>query len=108
MSSTTLLYELVDASASRAPRGPALTYGGVTLEYHALAEHVHAFASGLIGLGLARSARVGIYLEKRFETVAAMFATSAAGGVFVPLNPLLKPEQVSYILRDCNVRILVT
>jgi acyl-CoA ligase (AMP-forming) (exosortase A-associated) len=28
--------------------------------------------------------------------------------VFVPVNPLLKPEQVTYILRDCNVRVLVT
>ena len=26
----------------------------------------------------------------------------------MPVNPLLKPEQVAYILRDCNVRILVT
>jgi acyl-CoA ligase (AMP-forming) (exosortase A-associated) len=33
---------------------------------------------------------------------------TAAGGVFVPVNPLLKAEQVAYILRDCNVRILVT
>jgi long-subunit acyl-CoA synthetase (AMP-forming) len=28
--------------------------------------------------------------------------------VFVPVNPLLKPEQVAYILADCNVRVLVT
>ncbi|MBL8483673.1 MAG: acyl-CoA ligase (AMP-forming), exosortase A system-associated, partial [Rhodocyclaceae bacterium] len=33
---------------------------------------------------------------------------AAAGAVFVPLNPLLKPDQVAYILRDCNVRLLVT
>ena len=26
----------------------------------------------------------------------------------MPINPLLKPEQVAYILRDCNVRVLVT
>jgi acyl-CoA synthetase (AMP-forming)/AMP-acid ligase II len=26
----------------------------------------------------------------------------------VPINPLLKAEQVAYILRDCNVRVLVT
>ncbi|MGH8728540.1 MAG: acyl-CoA ligase (AMP-forming), exosortase A system-associated, partial [Burkholderiales bacterium] len=26
----------------------------------------------------------------------------------VPINPVLKPEQVAYILQDCNVRILVT
>ena len=49
-----------------------------------------------------------IYLDKRFETVIAAFGTAAAGGVFVPVNPLLKAEQVGYILRDCNVRVLVT
>jgi acyl-CoA ligase (AMP-forming) (exosortase A-associated) len=33
---------------------------------------------------------------------------SAAGGVMVPMNPLLKPEQVAFIAADCNVRVLVT
>ncbi len=37
-----------------------------------------------------------------------MFGTAAAGGVFVPVNPLLKSEQVAYILADCDVRVLVT
>ena len=59
-------------------------------------------------MGLQRGERVAIYLEKRFETVIASFGAPAAGGVFVPLNPLLKAEQVGYILRDCNVRVLVT
>lgn len=26
----------------------------------------------------------------------------------MPVKPLLRPEQVAYILRDCNVRVLVT
>jgi acyl-CoA ligase (AMP-forming) (exosortase A-associated) len=69
---------------------------------------MQAFAGGLVELGLARAERVGVYLDKRFETVISMFGAAAAGGVFVPLNPLLKPEQVAYILRDCNVRVLVT
>ena len=38
----------------------------------------------------------------------ASFGAPAAGAVFVPVNPLLKPEQVAFILRDCNVRVLVT
>jgi acyl-CoA ligase (AMP-forming) (exosortase A-associated) len=59
-------------------------------------------------LGLARTERVAVYLEKRQEAVAALFGAAHAGGVFVPINPLLKSEQVAYILRDCNVRILVT
>ena len=28
--------------------------------------------------------------------------------MFVPINPLLKAEQVGYILRNCDVRVLVT
>jgi acyl-CoA synthetase (AMP-forming)/AMP-acid ligase II len=35
-----------------------------------------------------------------------MFGASLAGLVFVPVNPLLKGEQVGHILRDCNVRVL--
>ena len=78
------------------------------MNYGKLQEAIDRFAGGLIGLGLQRGERVAIYLEKRFETVIASFGAPAAGGVFVPLNPLLKAEQVGYILRDCNVRVLVT
>ncbi|MFN3884536.1 MAG: acyl-CoA ligase (AMP-forming), exosortase A system-associated [Rhodocyclaceae bacterium] len=103
-----LLPHLIAFSAERDPDAIALTYGKLRLSYGDLQAAVSAFANGLMRLGLARGERVGIYLEKRFETVIASFGAPAAGGVFVPLNPLLKPEQVGYILRDCNVRVLVT
>ena len=86
----------------------ALTKGAASMTYEALNRDVQSFADGVISLGLQRFERVGIYLDKRFETVVASFGAAAAGGAFVPLNPLLKPEQVAYILRDCNVRVLVT
>ncbi len=108
MPESTLLHELVAVAAERTPDAPALTYGAANWAYGALASAVQGFAHGLAGLGLARGERVAIYLEKRFETVVASFGAPAAGGVFVPLNPLLKPEQVGFILRDCDVRVLVT
>jgi acyl-CoA ligase (AMP-forming) (exosortase A-associated) len=108
ISEATLLHELIARSALRDPQAAALAYGKTSLSYGELQEAVNRFAGGLIGLGLQRGERVAIYLEKRFETVVASFGTPAAGGAFVPLNPLLKPEQVAYILRDCNVRVLVT
>ena len=103
-----LLPELISRSAQRFPEHIALTYGKDSLSYAQLQTAVSAFASGIVGLGLQRGERVAIYLEKRFETVIASFGAPAAGAVFVPLNPLLKAEQVAYILRDCNVRLLVT
>ena len=103
-----LLHELVQVAALRAHAAPALTAGSSTLSYGQLDAAIQSFASGLVALGLCRAERVGIYLEKRFEAVIASFGAPAAGGVFVPINPLLKAEQVAFIARDCDVRVLVT
>jgi acyl-CoA ligase (AMP-forming) (exosortase A-associated) len=103
-----LLQGLLLHSASRTPQALALTDGAVSLSYAGLQLQVEQFASALMGLGLERGERVGIYLEKRSEAVVASFGSAAAGGVMVPINPLLKPEQVAFILRDCNVRLLLT
>jgi acyl-CoA ligase (AMP-forming) (exosortase A-associated) len=108
MTDSTLLPDLVALAAERNATSCALTYGKQSLTYGDLHHAVTGFASGLLSLGLQRGERVAIYLEKRFETVIASFGAPAAGAVFVPLNPLLKSEQVAYILRDCNVRVLVT
>jgi acyl-CoA ligase (AMP-forming) (exosortase A-associated) len=105
---TTLLQDLVLEPAERTPQAEAVRCQDRSLAYGELAAQLSAAARGLRRLRLDRHDRVAVYLEKRFETVAALFAAAAAGGVYVPVNPQLKPEQVGYILRDCNVRVLVT
>ncbi|MDN2676393.1 acyl-CoA ligase (AMP-forming), exosortase A system-associated [Janthinobacterium sp. SUN033] len=104
----TLIHDLIFETAQRAPQAPALSWQGEEMHYAALAQSVREAACTLLALGLQRGARVAVYLEKRPENVSAMFGAAAAGGVFVPVNPLLRPEQVAYILADCNVDILVT
>ena len=108
MNESFLLPELIALAAQRLPEAIALTSGGLHLSYGDLNAKVNQFAAGLLSLGVQRGERVAIYLEKRFETVIASFGAPAAGAVFVPVNPLLKAEQVAFILRDCNVRVLVT
>jgi acyl-CoA ligase (AMP-forming) (exosortase A-associated) len=103
-----LLHELAFRQADIAPDRPALSSAGLTWDYGTLASAVREFSAAMVGLGLQRSERLGIWLEKRFETVVASFGAPAAGGVMVPMNPLLKPEQVLYIASDCQVRVLVT
>lgn len=105
---TDLIHDLIFKAAEHAPDAEALLYQDQTMSYTLLAGEIEAKASGLCALGLIRGERVAVYLEKRLETVVAIFAASVAGGVFVPVNPVLKPEQVTYILTDCAVRVLVT
>ena len=104
----TLLHELPWLAAERSPSAIALHDAGTAILYEALAHDIRRFAAVLSSLGLDRGDRVAIYLEKRAETVIASFGAPAHGAAFVPVNPLLKPEQVAYILQDCGVRVLVT
>lgn len=103
-----LLHELILHSAATHPGNTALVHRQNQQDYASLAGDIQRAAQGLLGLGLSRGERVAVYLPKQMETVHGLFAASLAGGAFVPVNPLLKPEQVGYILRDCNVRILIT
>ena len=102
------LHQIVAGSARRHPNAPAVTFQDTTVTYAELWDQISAVAAGLRRLGLNRGDRVGVYLDKRIETLATIFGASAAGGVFVPVNHVLKARQVAYILADCSVRVLVT
>jgi acyl-CoA ligase (AMP-forming) (exosortase A-associated) len=103
-----LIHDSLFETAARTPAAAALAYGDRRCSYAQLAAQVRAVAALLLRATLEPGARVAVYMEKRIENVAAMFGAAAAGCVFVPVNPLLKPEQVAYILADCNVRLLAT
>lgn len=104
----TSLHHIVQERAETHGNSAALTYKDDTWTYGVLQGQMHRVATGLGDLGLGREDRVAVFLDKRLETIAAIFGTSAAGGTFVPVNPLLRPAQVGYILQDCGVRVLVT
>lgn len=103
-----LLHELPARAAACWPGHLALTVDGRHWSYADLQSQMERCAAGLLSLGLERGARVAVYLEKRVETVVASFAAPAAGGVLVPINPLLKAAQVAHILQDAQAQVLVT
>jgi acyl-CoA ligase (AMP-forming) (exosortase A-associated) len=102
------LHHLLAEAARRWGSAPALTYKDATLTYAELWRDARSVGAALRRLNLARGDRVGIYLDKRLENVAAIFGTAAASGVFVPINPVLRQKQVAYILDNCSCRVLIT
>ncbi|MCB1624928.1 MAG: AMP-binding protein, partial [Pseudomonadales bacterium] len=105
---TELLYELPLRSAARFAERPALRFKDQTIAYGTLAADIDRFAAALLALGIGKQERVAVFLPKQPETVVTIFGAARAGCVFVPVNSVLKPAQVAHILRDCNVKILVT
>ena len=91
-------HHLLSRRRRTGPIRSALTFTTDTVSYAETWQRAQGAADQLLGLGLEAGDRVAIYLEKRIETVVSMFAASAAGGVFVPINHVLKPPQVGHIL----------
>jgi len=103
-----LVHELIAARAVSDSERSALIFRDQELSYGQLWQLIQRVANGLLAAGVTSGGRVAVYLPKQVETVAAMFAASCAGACFVPVNPLLKPRQVSYILEHCQAQVLVT
>ncbi|GGD75197.1 acyl-CoA ligase (AMP-forming), exosortase A system-associated [Lacimicrobium alkaliphilum] len=104
----TFFHQLISIHAIRIPEKCALRFKQQDYSYLGLQREVNHFAAGLTALDLKRHDRVGVFLPKTPENVISLFGTSAAGGVFVPINPVLKAPQVEHILNDCDVKVLVT
>ena len=103
-----LVHEFVTASAETDADRPAVVFRDTSLTYAALSGQLSCVANGLLAAGVGAGERVAVYLPKQLETVATIFGASCAGASFVPVNPVLKPRQVSYILNHCQAVVLVT
>jgi len=103
-----LLHHLLFKSVQQVADKTAIVHKKMTWSYSQLAALVQLQAKALLGSQLKPQQRVAVFLPKQLETVSSILAISLAGGVFVPINPVLKAAQVTYILNDCNVSILIT
>src|SRR5689334_20276500 len=93
-----LLHHLLRAASE--VKKEALVYGDQRLTYDDLALHVASVAYHLRNAELSRGGRVGIYLDPSVPQVLSILGISQAGGVFVPVNHMLLPDQVSHIMTD--------
>lgn len=88
-------------------KGIALTFQGRDVSYGELDTRSDGIAMGLRNAGFAKGDRVGVLLYNRIEWVEIFFAIAKLGGVVVPINYLLKPAEIQYILDDCQARWVV-
>ncbi len=103
-----LIHHMLRTSAVRFPDKEALVHGNQRLTYHEVERQTAALAQGLRAAGLKRGERVGIYLEASVPQALSIYGVSQAGGVFVPINAVLFPDQVAHIAKDCQMKGLIT
>ena len=103
-----LVQHLLQTRARSDAGREALVDGATRLTYAELETLSNRLGNALGGMGIRRGDRVATFFRKSADEVAGIFAILKAGGVFVPVNPLLLPPQVSHILNDCRVTAVIT
>ncbi|MEA2743426.1 MAG: fatty-acyl-CoA synthase, partial [Acetobacteraceae bacterium] len=81
---------------------------GINWTWSKLAEHVEAFAAGLVALGLGPGDRVGIWSPNNAEWIITQFATAKAGLILVNINPAYRLSEVDYALNKVGCKALIT
>ncbi len=98
---------LEDAAQTHSDK-TAVVLNEKSLTYAELFSKVNQVAFYLNELGLEKNTRIGIYSNKSIEQVVAVLAILSTDYVLVPLTRLLKPEQVEYIINDCDIKCIIT
>src|SRR5262245_23590278 len=98
---------LLENAAKQYPDRVACRYFRQEITYERLLELSRRMASALKARGLKPGERVGILLPNVPEYLVAIFGTWMAGGVIVPLNPLMVAEEVEALLKSTDCRVVV-
>ncbi|MEV0275644.1 amino acid adenylation domain-containing protein [Streptomyces sp. NPDC050610] len=101
------LHRLFEEQAARTPEARAVTDGRGTLTYRQLNDRADRLASAITRHAPAPGTRVGLYLRRGNDVVAAAIAVLKAGCSYVPLDPAYPPERVRYMARDASLDLVV-
>jgi long-chain acyl-CoA synthetase len=73
-----------------------------------LRSRASALATVLCDAGLQPGQAVGVMLPNDSDIVAALFGIWFAGGVYIPLNPRLSPDELAHVIAEDRPAAIVT
>ena len=100
------LPDMFRAGVQRFARQPAIMFDGRTLDFAAVDRISDRVAAALARRGLRKGDRIGLYCINSDWFPLAYFGILKAGAVVVPINLLLNPKEVAFILNDAGARAL--
>lgn len=99
---------LIEKANRVCPDKTAIIDGPKSLTYAQLFRQVNQIARYFSELKLESGSRIGIYSHKSSEQIVAILAMLSTEYIFVPISRLLKPEQVEHIVKDCDIKCIIT
>jgi long-chain acyl-CoA synthetase len=101
------LLALPELRAARNPEGPAVADDTVHLNNTEFLEAVRRASAALHRHGVSGGDVVAVMLPNTAAFVVSLFAAWRLGAAVTPINPSLRPAEVTYQLSDADAKVLV-
>ena len=100
----------LDATIARFPDREALVdrAQGIRWTYAEFGAEVDRLARALLAVGLAKGDRIGIWAPNCAEWTLTQYATAKLGAILVNINPSYRTHELTYVLGQSGIRMLVT
>ncbi|MFL6236020.1 MAG: amino acid adenylation domain-containing protein, partial [Thermoanaerobaculia bacterium] len=102
------VHRLFESQAEKTPEAVAVVFEGESLTYRELNARANRLARHLRRRGAGPEVLVGIRAERSFEMVVGLLAILKAGSAYLPLDPSLPEERLSYMMEDAGIELLLT
>mgnify|MGYP001346901456 FL=1 len=78
----------------------ALLFGNQSFSFQELHDMIEKFGAGLISLGVKEKDVVTLYASNSWEWIVSYFAIARVGAVINPVNTMLTPPEIIYVVND--------
>ncbi len=102
------LHELIERQAKEHPKAAALVFKGHVTSYAELQQNIERWVTVLSSRGVKAGDTFGLVMRNSPEFVITFFALARLGARAVPVNFLLKADEIAYIFEDAGVVGVIT
>jgi len=94
-------------NARKFPNREALVYGDTRLNYRQFNARINRLGHALMDLGVKKGDKVAILAYNCNQFMETYFALAKIGGVAVPINFRLHPQEMTYIVNQSDAKVLI-
>ena len=104
---TSTIGEILPVAAQRFGARTALVVGDRSFSFAELEALSNRAANGLVAAGVGPGDRVALYGPNCWEWLVAYYGIAKTGAVVIPVNVMLTPDEVRYVVEDSGTRAVV-
>ena len=99
--------QIITDAAQRYTNKTALIIGDQQFSYERLDTLSNQVANSLVAIGVSPGDRVTLYGANAWEWVVSYYGILKTGAVVNPINVMLTPEEVAFVVEDCGAKAII-